>query len=168
MPPKNAIAARHCQPTALDPAGRNPYPPACHATSDCANCRRDLEHPGPASPPYAAGQAPPANPPDQGILVLRNGQTIEGRITQADGLYVVDLGDGQIRVKPPDVDLVCACLEDGYQRKRAAIQVGNVQDHIELAQWCLRHGLLGPAATELADATVAEPNNPMIDVLTTG
>ena len=56
-------------------------------------------------------------------------------------------------------------MEDGYRQKRAAIQVGNVHHHIELAQWCLRHGLLGPAATELADATVAEPNDPMIDVL---
>ena len=112
-----------------------------------------------------ADQAPAANPPGQGILVLRNGQTIEGRITQTAGLYVVDLGDGQIRVKAADVDLVCANLEDGYRRKRAAIQVGNVHHHIELAEWCLRHGLLGPAATELADATVAEPDNPMIDVL---
>ena len=67
--------------------------------------------------------------------------------------------------RPADVDLVCTSLEDGYRRKRAAIQVGNVHHHLELAQWCLRHGLLGPAAAELADATVAEPNNPMIDVL---
>ena len=114
---------------------------------------------------HAADQLPPASPPNQGMILLRNGQTIEGRITQTDGLYVVDLGDGQIRLKAADVDLVCATLEDGYRQKRATIQVGNAQDHIELAGWCLRHGLLGPAATELADATVAEPNNPMIGVL---
>jgi len=113
----------------------------------------------------AAEQAAPTNPPGQGILLLRNGQTIEGRITQAEGLYVVDLGNGQIRLKTADVDLVCANLDDGYRQKRAAIRVGDARQHIELAQWCLRHELLGPAATELADATAAEPDNPMIDVL---
>jgi hypothetical protein len=110
----------------------------------------------------AGDQPPAANPPNQGILLLRNGQTLEGRIVQGEGLFVVDLGDGQIRVKAADVELVCSSLEDGYRRKRAAIQVGNVHHHLELAQWCLRHGLLGPAAAELADATAAEPNNPMI------
>ena len=56
-------------------------------------------------------------------------------------------------------------MEDGYRRKRAGIQLGNVHSHLELAQWCLRHGLLGPAATELADATAADPTHPMILVL---
>ncbi len=110
-------------------------------------------------------QVPPPIPPNQGILVLRNGQIVEGRITQREGLYVIDLSDGQIRVKAADVDLVCSSLEDGYRRKRAVIQVGNVHHHLELAQWCLRHGLLGPAAAELADAIAAEPTNPMIGAL---
>ncbi len=99
------------------------------------------------------------------MVILRNGQFVEGRITQTDGLYVVDLPDGQIRIKAADVDVVCRDLDEGYVRKRAAIQVGNVNSHLELAQWCLRHNLLGPAAQELADATAADPKNPMIDAL---
>jgi hypothetical protein len=102
---------------------------------------------------------------DRGVLVLHNGEILEGRITHAEGAYVVDLPDGQIRLKDADVDLVCRSLEDGYQRKRTAIQLGNVHDHLELAQWCLRHGLLGPAAAELADAKVADPKNPMVAAL---
>jgi hypothetical protein len=117
-------------------------------------------------PCFGAEQAaPPANAPNQEILVLRNGQTFEGRITQVEGVYVVDLPDGQIRIKAADVDLVCTNMEDGYRRKRAGIQLGNVNNHLELAQWCLRHGLLGPAATELADATAADSTHPMIPVL---
>jgi hypothetical protein len=112
-----------------------------------------------AAAPIQAGQ------PQQGIVILRNGQIIEGRIAQTDGLWIVDLPDGQIRLKATDVDVVCRSLEEGYQRKRALIQVGNVHDHLELAQWCLRHDLWGPAAAELADATTAEPNNPMIAAL---
>jgi hypothetical protein len=101
----------------------------------------------------------------QGVVILRNGQVIEGRISRDDGLYIVDLPDGQIRLKAADVDLACRNLEDGYQQKRTAIQAGNVHDHLELAQWCLKHDLLGPAAAELADATAVDPNNPMIDAL---
>jgi hypothetical protein len=106
-----------------------------------------------------AAAAPPAG---QQILVLRNGQTIEGRISQNDGGYVVDLSDGQIRVKAADVDLVCNRLEEGYRRKRASLPTGDAHDHLELAQWCLRHELLGPAAAELADAKAADPHDPMI------
>ena len=103
--------------------------------------------------------------PDQGVIILRNGQVIEGRIAREDGLYIVDVPDGQIRLKAADVDVACKNLEEGYQRKRATIQVGNVHDHLELVQWCLKHDLLGPAAVELADATAADPNNPMIGAL---
>jgi hypothetical protein len=112
-----------------------------------------------------AQDAPSTNPSDRRILVLRNGQILEGRIVQSDGLYTVFLPDGQIRVKAADVDLICESMEDGYQRKRAVIQVGNVNDHLEMAQWCLRHRLWGHASAELADATVADPSNPMIGVL---
>jgi hypothetical protein len=45
------------------------------------------------------------------------------------------------------------------------IQVGNVHDHLELAQWCLRHNLLGAAAVELADAKAADPKNQMVAAL---
>lgn len=104
-------------------------------------------------------------PPPPKTLVLRNGQAIEGRITQKGDLYIVDLSDGEIRIKAADVDLICDTLDEGYQRKRAAIQLGNVHHHLELAQWCLRHGLIESAAAELADATAADPANPMLGAM---
>lgn len=114
----------------------------------------------------AVAESPlPAAAPEKGMVVLRNGEVIEGKITRAEGLFVVDLPDGQIRLKEADVDLICSSLEDGYLRKRSLIEVGNVHQHLELAQWCLRHELLGPVSVELADATVADPKNPMIGVL---
>jgi hypothetical protein len=113
----------------------------------------------------AAEPAPTVAQPDRGVLVLRNGQNIQGRISRQDGVYVIDLGDGQIRVKAAEVELVCSSLEDGYRQKRAAISPGYAHGHLALAQWCLRHGLLGQAAVELADATAAEPDNPLIGVL---
>ena len=109
-----------------------------------------------------AEQAPST---DQEMLVLRNGEILVGRITHKAKTYVVDLPNGRIRLKEADVDLVCRSLEDGYKRKRRAIQIGNIHDHLKLAQWCLRHDLWGPAAAELADATTAAPKHPMIGVL---
>ena len=126
----------------LDVAGRNPYPPACHVRYDHANCRCSVVLG--ASAALLPGAEPVPPPADQQILLLRNGQTIEGRISQQDGVYVIDLSDGQIRVKPADVDLVCRHLEDGYRRKRAALPTGDAHDHLELAQWCLRHEPAGP------------------------
>ena len=64
-----------------------------------------------------------------------------------------------------NVEFCCRTLQEGYERKRAAIQVGNVQDHLELAQWCERHGLLDLAANELSAAAAIEPNHPMVGVL---
>ena len=40
-----------------------------------------------------------------------------------------------------------------------------MHDHLELAQWCMRHNLFGLATVELADATAADPKNPMIAAL---
>jgi hypothetical protein len=114
----------------------------------------------------ARAEGPPtAAASGQGMLVLRNGEVIEGKITKVDDLYLVDLAHGRIRINQRDVDVVCGSLEEGYRKKRATIQVGNVHDHLSLAQWCLRHNLLGPASVELADATAADPKNPMIAAL---
>jgi len=107
----------------------------------------------------------PTDAPVQRMLVLRNSRIIEGRIEQVDGGYVVDFGNGQIRVNSTEVELVCDGLEDGYRRKRAAIRPGNLHHHLALAQWCLRHDLLEHAAAELADAVAVEPDHPMIGIL---
>ena len=90
---------------------------------------------------------------------------IEGQISRNDDHYRVGLPYGEVRVRVIDVEFCCHTLEEGYERKRAAIQVGNVQDHLELAQWCERHGLLDLATNELSAAAAIEPNHPMLAVL---
>ena len=109
-----------------------------------------------------AAQQPTA---DQGVLLLRNGQMIEGRITFSEDHYLVELPGEEIRLRAADVEFFCHSLEEGYERKRTAIQAGNAQDHLELAQWCERHGLYRSATAELADAAAIEPKHPMLGVL---
>lgn len=113
----------------------------------------------------ARAEGPQVAQPVQGMVVLRNGEVLAGKITKFEDLYLVDLAHGRIRVKQADVELICGSMEEGYQKKRATIQVGNVHDHLDLAQWCLRHNLLGQASVELADARVADPKNPMVGAL---
>jgi hypothetical protein len=106
-----------------------------------------------------------ATAPQEGILLLRNGQILEGKITRSGDLYYVSLPEGEIRMKATDVEFACHDLEEGYQRKRALMQVGDVHEHLRLAQWCQRHGLLDHAAAELTDARRANPKHPMIEVV---
>ncbi len=113
----------------------------------------------------AAAAEPLGLEPASGVLLLRNGQAIEGKISKAGEIYYIALPNGQIRVRAGDVELYCRTLEDGYRQKRAAIRAGSVHDHLRLARWCLRHELFGRAAGELADAMDADPRHPMIDLL---
>ena len=103
--------------------------------------------------------------PEQGVLLLHNGQTLSGRITRAGELYYVSFPNGEIRVKADDVEFHCRDIDEGYRRKRAAIQAGDVVEHIRMAQWCLRHELFGHATMELADAMAADPTHPVIGLL---
>ncbi|MHC4177091.1 MAG: hypothetical protein ACYSWU_06275 [Planctomycetota bacterium] len=107
--------------------------------------------------------------PQEGVLLLHNGEAIEGRVSRVGELYYVALPRGEIRVRAADVEFWCRDLHEGYRQKRAAIRPGdvngNVNGHLRLAHWCLRHDLLGSAARELADALDDDPTHPMIDLL---
>lgn len=118
----------------------------------------------------APGQVPPPPGPvnlmpRQGVLVLTGDRLLEGQVSRAGDLYYVTLPYGEIRVRANEVLMVCASREDAYRRKRAAIRAGSVQDHVELAEWCLRHEMLEAASRELADAAAADPSHPMIPLL---
>jgi hypothetical protein len=110
-----------------------------------------------------AQQAPPEI--SRGVMLLRNGQIIEGKISRFDDYYQVTSPDEELRVRAAEVECICRTLEEGYEHKRAIVQPGNIQDHLQLAQWCQRHGLLSCAANELASAVEIDPGHPMIAIL---
>src|SRR5262245_31072061 len=110
----------------------------------------------------AAAEQPLAMGPEDGVVLLRNGQVLRGRIAHTGDQYVVSLTSVEIRLKCDTVEHVCRDLEEGYRRKRADIEHGKVQDRLELAQWCIRHELFGYAARELSDAIAADPRHPRI------
>jgi len=103
--------------------------------------------------------------PDRSALLLVNGEVIEGRITRVGDRYHVVLPTGEIRIKASDVQFHCASVEEVYRHRRATMHVGRVEEHLELAAWCHRYGLLDQAARELDDAAAAEPRHPRIPLL---
>jgi len=103
--------------------------------------------------------------PRQGVLLLRNGELIHGAITLAGDRYDVALTDGEIHIKRSDVELFCASALECYERKRSHIDVEKVQDHFELADWCLRQNLMEQAEDELKAASAIDSSHPRIALL---
>jgi hypothetical protein len=103
--------------------------------------------------------------PARGIVLLTNGETIEGAVTAAGDCYDVTLPSGQIRLRRSQVALVARDLQECYRHKQSETRWGRVQDHIALAEWCLRHGLLDEAQREVAAARAADATHPRVAVV---
>src|SRR5207302_4958216 len=91
--------------------------------------------------------------PKAGILVLRNGRVIEGEVTRAGDFYLVTKGEGsELRLKADEVESFCASLLEAYELKARRLSGTSAKPHIELAQWCLRHGLHAKCAEQIGAA----------------
>jgi hypothetical protein len=104
--------------------------------------------------------------PHAGLLVLRNGQVLEGNVTRAGDYYVVTLGKtGEIRMPASDVEAVCGSLEEAYEFKLAHPAGSGARAHMELAEWCLRHRLHGHCGEQIAVARRLDPESPGLALL---
>jgi hypothetical protein len=104
--------------------------------------------------------------PREGVVLLNNGELLTGTIISAGDRYDVHLAAGEICLRRADVAMICRDAQECYQHKRANIEAGRIQDHLELAEWCLRNGLLDLAERELVDAGKADNSHPKIRLLT--
>lgn len=97
--------------------------------------------------------------PQHAVLVLRNGQVLEGEVTSAGDYYLLSLGKtGQVRLAAKDVGMICRDLQEAYERKAAATNAKSAEAHVELAEWCLRQSLYEQVRAELAAAKAIEPD----------
>jgi len=113
----------------------------------------------------AENPSPTASAADSGVLLLRNGQVIEGHIVRNGDCYVVSAPDQELQIHAASVEFLCRDLRDGYQRKKAAIRADDIQDHLQLLLWCERHEMLDLARQELDAAEAIDRDHPMIAVL---
>ena len=99
------------------------------------------------------------------VLLLRNGQAIEGHIQRNGDYYAVTGPDQEMQIRVSSVEFLCCDLHDGYERKKVAIPRDDIQGHLQLLLWCERHGLLDCARQELDAAEAIDREHPMIAVL---
>ena len=112
-------------------------------------------------PMLTAGE--PSFTPQAGLLLLRNGHVLAGRITQAGDYYIVLLDEkSELRLPAKDVEAQVATLEEAYELKRHGLFGRGAGPHLDLADWCLRQGLHGCCEEQLAEATRVEADNPRI------
>src|SRR5262245_49362811 len=101
----------------------------------------------------------------QEFLVLRNGEVLSGSISRDGDRYVV-AGDGsQVRFASREVDFTCRTLDDAYAIQQRRIVKGRIDDHLNLADWCLRQGLTGYAAREVSAAMALDARHPRVALL---
>jgi hypothetical protein len=101
--------------------------------------------------------------PQTGLLLLRNGNVLQGEITQAGDYYVVILGkSGELRLAASEVEAQVATLDEAYELKRHGLFGRGATPHLELAEWCLRQGLLARCGEQLELARQVETDNPRI------
>ncbi|MBA4105551.1 MAG: hypothetical protein C0485_07310 [Pirellula sp.] len=110
-----------------------------------------------------AQQAP--QQPAAGVLVLRNGNVLPGVVSRQGSHYRIESEGSVLQIPASQVEMACTSLVDAYEQRRQQ-RVGNATDaHLELARWCLRHGLLAEAAREILDARTDDPGHPALRTL---
>jgi len=97
-----------------------------------------------------------------GVLVLRNGETLQGQISLVGDKYIVAVDGGELFVRASEVDACAGSYEALYQDRRARTAPDDVVAHLQLALWCKQHGLANRAAEELAAAKALDPRHPML------
>jgi hypothetical protein len=113
----------------------------------------------------AVAAGPPSVAAREGVVLLTNGEILCGTIIPAGDRYDVHLDSGEISLRRADIAAVCQTVEECYHRKRADIDLGRAQDHLQLAEWCVRNRLFNEAERELADARKADPSHPKIRLI---
>ena len=94
-----------------------------------------------------------------GVLILRNGNVLEGDIQGMGDYYTVASAGGSLRVPAEQVERACRSLAEAYELRRKERTGVSADSHLDLARWCLRHNLLDEAGRELRDARTCDANH---------
>jgi hypothetical protein len=100
-----------------------------------------------------------AAPPLGTVLVLDNGQVIEGQIERVGERYRVVKDGGETWLPAAHVQAVCADLTAAYQSLSHRIEATDTEGHLRLARWCESVGLREQALTEAKAALKIKPTH---------
>ncbi len=116
------------------------------------------------APPAPVEADEPASPPaslaaKEGVLVMRTGAIIRGRILRSGEVFEVQTANGKMAVPQPLVKLQAENLTDAYEKLHdGALAQQSANAHVLLAHWCLTNQLHAEAQTELHAALRLEPD----------
>jgi hypothetical protein len=100
------------------------------------------------------------------VLVLHNGNVLQGKLEHGNHGWTVTNGPWYtIQVPARDVDFVAASLQQAYRTKLSRLRPRAFDEHLRLAQWCLRHDMDGPAADRLLHLVELNPQHPAVKAL---
>lgn len=95
----------------------------------------------------------------EGVLVLRDGPIVTGKIVRSGNVYQVQGPNGRWSVPEDLVKLRCASLLEAYGKLRVNAQSQrDAHAHLALARWCLTNHLDKEARQEAVDALTLEPD----------
>jgi hypothetical protein len=103
--------------------------------------------------------------PREGVLLLRTGSVVRGKISRVGDRYYVALPHAELRIKVSEVELFCSNLDEAYRLKSSVIKPGQADARLELAEWCIRNNLLGYAAREILQARRDNPRHPRLELV---
>jgi hypothetical protein len=95
----------------------------------------------------------------EGILVMRTGAIIQGKILQSGGVYDVHTANGKMAVPETLVKIRAANLTEAYEQLHdGAVSQQSANAHVLLAHWCLANQLHREARAESQAALKLEPD----------
>lgn len=106
-----------------------------------------------------AQQTPRSESPEatDGILVMKNGGVIRGRILPSGSTYTVKQSNGEMVVPADLVHGTYSDLGDAYLQRKAEWPQPTAERHLALSRWCVTQNMLDEARVELKSALALEP-----------
>jgi len=112
--------------------------------------------------PFQPVVAPSAST-DRAVL-LRSGAVIQGRIQDVGEKVRITVNHGEILIPKREIKEIAGSTLELYARQRDRLPPGEAEAHLELATWCIEHGLKQEARQELQLVRSLRPDHPMISL----
>jgi hypothetical protein len=93
------------------------------------------------------------------VLILRNGQVMEGDIEKVDTDMVIRRGMGEVKIAAERALQLCADWDDAYTYVETLIKGDDANDRLKFAHWCQLHQLHDKALLQAKKALELQPKH---------